>query len=146
VSQSIVFVSWPEERNCKGASTQEFFPERNITPPIHLLEKCDQCVCASKCAEYAIDNDEIFGYWGGLSRQDRARVIIARGLKRAFRKKPTNFVKEIPSCELGEGPSAEGFVAHLDRGEIPCVGCRTKYRIYQRRKYAVSIIRHKQER
>ena len=39
---------------------------------------CKQCPLQLKCAEYAIEDDEEFGVWGGLTAFDRRKMRKSR--------------------------------------------------------------------
>ena len=42
-----------------------------------LLEKlaiCRACTVQDQCLEYAVENSEKFGIWGGLSERERRRI------------------------------------------------------------------------
>ena len=65
--------SWTEEANCKGAEADLFFPERGAST---RKEKaiCMACSVQPECLEYAIENSEKFGIWGGMSERERRRI------------------------------------------------------------------------
>lgn len=48
------------------------FFERSV---VDAKKICRQCPVRRECAEMAITNEEQWGVWGGLSRQDRKKVI-----------------------------------------------------------------------
>lgn len=35
---------------------------------------CESCEVRSECLQYALENDERFGIWGGLSERERRRL------------------------------------------------------------------------
>ena len=39
---------------------------------------CTSCEVKAECLDYALDNDERFGIWGGLSERERRRLRRAR--------------------------------------------------------------------
>jgi WhiB family redox-sensing transcriptional regulator len=39
---------------------------------------CAECPVKALCASYALDNDEPFGVWGGLSTRERRRMMRRR--------------------------------------------------------------------
>jgi WhiB family redox-sensing transcriptional regulator len=36
---------------------------------------CATCPVAAECLEWAIENDEIFGIWGGMTRRERMQLV-----------------------------------------------------------------------
>ena len=65
--------SWTEEANCKGADADLFFPERGASTRT-AKAICRACTVQDECLEYAVENSEKFGIWGGLSERERRRV------------------------------------------------------------------------
>ena len=65
--------SWTEEANCKGADADLFFPERGASTRT-AKEICRACTVQDESLEYAVENSEKFGIWGGLSERERRRV------------------------------------------------------------------------
>ena len=65
--------SWTEEANCKGADADLFFPERGASTR-KAKAICRACTVQGECLEYAVQNSEKFGIWGGLSERERRRV------------------------------------------------------------------------
>ncbi|KPI19898.1 transcription factor WhiB [Actinobacteria bacterium OK074] len=62
--------AWREQALCAQTGTDFFFPE----PGSSVREAkriCAMCEMRSACLEYALDNDERFGVWGGLSEKER---------------------------------------------------------------------------
>ena len=69
--------SWQDEANCLGVDPDLFFPERGASTR-GAKEVCRGCVVRMECLEYALDNGEKFGIWGGLSERERRRLRRAR--------------------------------------------------------------------
>ena len=65
--------SWTEEANCKGADADLFFPERGASTR-KAKAICRACTVQDQCLEYAVENSEKFGIWGGLSERERRRI------------------------------------------------------------------------
>ncbi len=65
--------SWTEEANCKGADADLFFPERGASTR-KAKSICRACSVQGECLEYAIENSEKFGIWGGLSERERRKI------------------------------------------------------------------------
>jgi WhiB family transcriptional regulator, redox-sensing transcriptional regulator len=73
--------SWQHQANCMGVDPDLFFPERGASTR-EAKEVCRGCVVREDCLEYAIDNAEKFGIWGGLSERERRRIRRRRALER----------------------------------------------------------------
>jgi WhiB family transcriptional regulator, redox-sensing transcriptional regulator len=66
-------LSWQDYANCRGADADLFFPERGASTR-RAKAICKACEVKGQCLDYAIDNGEKFGIWGGLSERERRRV------------------------------------------------------------------------
>jgi WhiB family redox-sensing transcriptional regulator len=63
-------LSWQEGALCAQTGSDFFFPE----PGSSVREAkriCGLCEMRSACLEYALNHDERFGVWGGLSEKER---------------------------------------------------------------------------
>lgn len=74
--------SWQNQANCLGVDPDLFFPERGASTK-EAKAVCHACVVREDCLEYALENSEKFGIWGGLSERERRRLRRARALARA---------------------------------------------------------------
>jgi len=74
-------LSWQDKANCMGVDPDLFFPERGASTR-EAKEVCRGCVVRLDCLEYALDNSEKFGIWGGMSERERRRLRRARTLTR----------------------------------------------------------------
>ena len=72
---------WQDQANCMGVDPDLFFPERGASTR-EAKEVCRGCVVRLDCLEYALDNAEKFGIWGGMSERERRRLRRARTLTR----------------------------------------------------------------
>ncbi|HET9732024.1 MAG TPA: WhiB family transcriptional regulator [Acidimicrobiales bacterium] len=72
---------WQDQANCLGVDPDLFFPERGASTR-EAKEVCRGCVVREDCLEYALENSEKFGIWGGLSERERRRIRRARSLAR----------------------------------------------------------------
>ncbi|SDP21196.1 Transcription factor WhiB [Streptomyces sp. cf386] len=66
-------LDWQQEALCAQTGADFFFPE----PGSSVREAkriCGLCPIRSTCLEYALDNDERFGVWGGLSEKERLEL------------------------------------------------------------------------
>ncbi|MFZ4584680.1 MAG: WhiB family transcriptional regulator [Acidimicrobiia bacterium] len=72
---------WQERANCYGVDPDLFFPERGASTR-EAKSVCGGCEVRIECLEYALDNGEKFGIWGGLSERERRRLRRQRALAR----------------------------------------------------------------
>lgn len=72
---------WQDFANCLGVDPDLFFPERGASTR-EAKEVCKGCVVRNDCLEYALENGEKFGIWGGLSERERRRIRRQRSLAR----------------------------------------------------------------
>lgn len=66
-------LDWQDEALCAQTGGDFFFPE----PGSSVREAkriCGLCPIRSACLEFALDNDERFGVWGGLSEKERLEI------------------------------------------------------------------------
>ena len=64
---------WQDHANCLGVDPDLFFPERGASTR-EAKEVCRGCVVREECLEFALQNGEKFGIWGGLSERERRRI------------------------------------------------------------------------
>ncbi|OGL22599.1 hypothetical protein A2707_04770 [Candidatus Saccharibacteria bacterium RIFCSPHIGHO2_01_FULL_45_15] len=76
--------AWMEDASCRDRDSSEFFHpdgERGNSRKRRIKaakEICSRCVVIDQCRQYAMDNSEPYGVWGGLSEDERrikARII-----------------------------------------------------------------------
>ncbi len=68
---------WATRAACRGLDPDLFFPERG-EPTREARTVCNQCPVRVDCLNYALDNNERFGMWGGLSERQRRRIRAGR--------------------------------------------------------------------
>src|SRR6201995_5607221 len=73
--------SWQGKANCLGVDPDLFFPERGASTK-EAKEVCRGCVVKDECLEYALQNGEKFGIWGGMSERERRRIRRQRAQAR----------------------------------------------------------------
>lgn len=64
---------WVDQALCAQTDPDSFFPEKGGSTR-EAKSVCTNCIVAAECLDYAIDNDERFGIWGGLSERERRRI------------------------------------------------------------------------
>ena len=66
-------LAWQGDALCAQTDPEAFFPEKGGSTR-DAKKICSQCEVRSECLEYALNNDERFGIWGGLSERERRRL------------------------------------------------------------------------
>jgi WhiB family redox-sensing transcriptional regulator len=69
---------WQAAGVCAGVDPDLWFPEKGGSTA-QAKRLCRSCPVRSECLEFALDNDERFGIWGGLSERERRRLARAGG-------------------------------------------------------------------
>ena len=64
---------WADKAKCLVAEPETFFPEKGGSTR-EAKRICTGCPVKAECLEYALDNDERFGIWGGLSERERRKL------------------------------------------------------------------------
>ena len=65
-------VSWQHKALCSQTAPEAFFPEKGGSTR-DAKRVCAQCEVREQCLKWAIDHDERFGIWGGMSERERRR-------------------------------------------------------------------------
>lgn len=101
-------MSWQEEALCRQIDVGDvFFPEVGGSPRLAQMI-CRDCPVKAQCLNYALERNEPFGIWGGLTQRERRKV--KRGEKVAPTLRPCGTVA--------------AFQRHVRDGETPCGPCR----------------------
>ena len=66
-------LSWQERALCAQTDPEAFFPEKGGSTR-EAKKVCLSCDVRGECLEYALQNDERFGIWGGLSERERRKL------------------------------------------------------------------------
>ena len=64
---------WQEHALCSQTDPEAFFPEKGGSTR-EAKRICSRCEVRAECLEYALENDERFGIWGGLSERERRKL------------------------------------------------------------------------
>jgi WhiB family redox-sensing transcriptional regulator len=72
-------LAWQDYSNCRGADADLFFPERGASTR-KAKAICNACQVKAECLEFAIQQSEKFGIWGGLSERERRRIRKERSI------------------------------------------------------------------
>ncbi|WP_281279803.1 WhiB family transcriptional regulator [Subtercola boreus] len=66
-------LAWQTDSLCAQTDPEAFFPEKGGSTR-DAKRICQTCEVKSQCLEYALQNDERFGIWGGLSERERRKL------------------------------------------------------------------------
>nr|BFF10675.1 hypothetical protein GCM10025699_19780 [Microbacterium flavescens] len=66
-------LSWQTDALCSQTDPEAFFPEKGGSTR-DAKRVCASCDVRGECLEYALQNDERFGIWGGLSERERRKL------------------------------------------------------------------------
>lgn len=66
-------LAWQEQALCAQTDPEAFFPEKGGSTR-EAKAVCASCEVRAQCLEYALENDERFGIWGGMSERERRRL------------------------------------------------------------------------
>jgi WhiB family redox-sensing transcriptional regulator len=66
-------LDWQDRALCAQTDPEAFFPEKGGSTR-EAKRVCRSCDVRTECLEFALENDERFGIWGGLSERERRRV------------------------------------------------------------------------
>lgn len=69
--------AWHARRACNGVDPEIFYPESGgTTRPAKKL--CADCPVRAQCLQFALDNNEIYGVWGGTSERERRPIRVEK--------------------------------------------------------------------
>ena len=66
-------LTWQADALCAQTDPEAFFPEKGGSTR-EAKRICESCEVRSECLDYALENDERFGIWGGLSERERRKL------------------------------------------------------------------------
>ncbi|SDH82164.1 WhiB family transcriptional regulator [Agrococcus jejuensis] len=66
-------LAWQVDALCAQTDPEAFFPEKGGSTR-DAKRICEGCDVRAQCLDYALQNDERFGIWGGLSERERRRL------------------------------------------------------------------------
>uniref|UniRef100_UPI003F493FC8 WhiB family transcriptional regulator n=1 Tax=Nocardia suismassiliense TaxID=2077092 RepID=UPI003F493FC8 len=66
---------WQERALCAQTDPEAFFPEKGGSTE-GAKRICQACEVREQCLQYALDHQERFGIWGGLSERERRQLRI----------------------------------------------------------------------
>ena len=66
-------LGWQDRALCAQTDPEAFFPEKGGSTR-EAKKVCRGCEVRAECLEFALENDERFGIWGGMSERERRRL------------------------------------------------------------------------
>ncbi len=72
-AEDAVEAGWQDRALCAQTDPEAFFPEKGGSTR-EAKKVCRGCEVRAECLEYALEHDERFGIWGGLSERERRRL------------------------------------------------------------------------
>ena len=66
-------LAWQSDSLCAQTDPEAFFPDKGGSTR-DAKKICASCEVRTQCLEYALQNDERFGIWGGLSERERRKL------------------------------------------------------------------------
>ena len=118
--------TWKDFAQCKDADPEAFFPE-DRGPGTTAKKLCAVCPVRPQCLQYALDNNEEHGIWGGLGRQARKKLV--RASQEHVREPAPSPAAEVPPGRYSETALQRmrdrrlaPVVQRLETGEKLCTG------------------------
>lgn len=68
---------WTDDALCSQTDPEVFFPEKGGSTK-RAKAVCAACPVAAACLDYALENREAFGVWGGKSEPERVELLQRR--------------------------------------------------------------------
>lgn len=94
-------LDWRGSALCAEVDPELWFPRKGEpSAPAKLL--CGRCDVRAECLEYALEMNEQFGVWGGLSTKERMTLRRRQRLRHALRRAGASLPYELdkPGCGL----------------------------------------------
>jgi WhiB family transcriptional regulator, redox-sensing transcriptional regulator len=66
-------LSWQDLARCAETDPEAYFPDKGGSTR-EAKRVCRSCEVRAECLEYAIETDQRFGVWGGLSERERRKL------------------------------------------------------------------------
>ena len=66
-------LAWQDRALCAEVDGELFFPAKGGSTR-EAKQVCRGCEVRAECLEYALENDERYGIWGGLSGRQRRKL------------------------------------------------------------------------
>jgi WhiB family transcriptional regulator, redox-sensing transcriptional regulator len=106
-------LGWMDSALCAQTDPEAFFPEKGGSTR-EAKRTCRACEVRAECLEYALEHDEHYGVWGGLSEAERKRLRSRQRVSSPRRRSET--------CGAGHLRTPETMRAGAD-GALRCRVC-----------------------
>lgn len=70
--------AWQGDAACAGLGTDLFFTDASGQSSAEAIAVCNTCPVRAECLDWALDNGDIEGVWGGLTPSQRRRRLRRR--------------------------------------------------------------------
>lgn len=126
----VSYAGWMDQAMCAGSEVN-FFPEKGETAA-EAREVCKDCPVRAACLQWALDNGEEHGVFGGLAPRDRRKLRPktsawqCAACRRSFRTQKGLIIHRDRQCGVPRVHGTNGAYANGCRCE-PCTSGRTKY-------------------
>ncbi len=129
---------WHTHAACRGMDPNLFFPDLGgSTGAANAKHVCATCPVQDHCLDYALDNNERSGIWGGLGEPDRRKARRLRAVNAAT---PTGQLRDTVALQkratrrrraAPEHGTYSGYRRHRRDGEPACDPCRQANALYR---------------
>lgn len=121
--------AWHIDTPCSQADADAWFPEKGESTA-NAKRICAGCDVRTTCLEWALEHNEKFGVWGGLSELERRRLLEQRDTQAATgRKAAIHFDFEEFELIISSGTPAEEACRRM--GMTPTTLIRRYYRAHR---------------
>ena len=128
--------NWRQHAACRGCDPDLFHPTRgqDVSDAKRI---CAVCPVADICLQWALENNETMGVWGGRSERERRTMRRQLRIKRNIpTNQPINHNGRRPDSErCGTETGYQWHMRHKDAGPA-CPACQEAHRAYARLRVA----------
>lgn len=88
------FEPWMEEAVCPSSGADVFFPEKggNAQTTDEAKRICGGCPVRTPCLAYALETQQAFGVWGGLTERERRALAKTVKVDRRDTRRPSEIL------------------------------------------------------
>lgn len=119
---------WTEQALCQEVDPEIFYPDKGGTTR-YAKSVCAHCEVTLQCLRQAVENNELWGVWGGKSERERRHLTVAD--VDAMTAPVIDFTPEPePTVRQVCGTNA-GYLLHNRHREPPCEACLDAHSAYE---------------